>query len=258
MTGFATLTYAQSRLALAERYVYALYPEVQGQTDGIEIKPVYPPNPNYVLSSKMQMFTLRLRERPKGKGPFGDFDQADQMNPPVGPMLLSILFRMPLSPNEAQPSQISAYGPFVNQERWDRLKNLVNDHPEWSREDALRTLKDAGARFGPDAKDDLLRALPLRKLEPMLGKATILSSEFRVRAPQVAGATSPPPAKLEWTVEITVKKPGRPALIYGLICEPFGGKIVEMIGGKTLKDYRQRIEHDIQRYGREAVQPKPS
>jgi hypothetical protein len=268
--GFVADSHAQNRLATAERYLYALYPELQGQGYTIQVIPVYPVDPAYILdvgskqtkrllSANVYLFSLVVREQPKGKGPFHDeFDDADRMNPPVGPMLAAVLFR-PSDSREDLFSQVAASGRVVSSDQWERLKDLVDDHPEWSRDEALRALKDAGVRFGPDAKEEFLRGLPLNRLERLWsGKISIRSAEFRVREPLVAGADHPPAAKVEWTVEITVQRPARPAVGYTLLCEPLGGRIVDMLGGGSLRDYERRLEQDIKKYGRDAVLPPPS
>jgi hypothetical protein len=71
-------------------------------------------------------------------------------------------------------------GPVVDS-RVEKVAQEVKQHPEWSDAEVIVALNRAGARFGPDHKADFLRALPLAKLEPFVGKLKIESADFFVR-----------------------------------------------------------------------------
>jgi hypothetical protein len=66
----------------------------------------------------------------------------------------------------------------------DQLRKLVDSHQEWSDQEVAAALKNAGAKFGPNEREQVLKALPLSVLEPFIGLMEIDSAEFRMRHQQ--------------------------------------------------------------------------
>lgn len=115
------------------------------------------------------------------------------------------------------------WGPFVNG-HLDKLKEDLDKHPEWPDARVVEALKGAGAKFGPDDKAELLRALPLKELEPCTGRLEIGSAEFRVRFP-VEGEQ--PKANLTWRVVAKAYSPdGRYETDCIMLFEPFEGALM--------------------------------
>lgn len=106
------------------------------------------------------------------------------------------------------------------------LARLVDENPQWSEQQCLDALRAAGARFGPTEKTALLRALPINKMEPLLGKLKITSLEFETRHEQVLNGKPSPSAILKWALEAEAKKPGKRGAKYTFTFEPFEGRLI--------------------------------
>jgi hypothetical protein len=116
-------------------------------------------------------------------------------------------------------------GPFVDG-RLGKLKKDLDKHPEWPDARVVEALKGAGAKFGPDDKAELMRALPLKELEPCTGRLEIVSAEFRVRLGPVEGEK--PKANLTWRVLAKAYSPdGRYETDCSMTLEPFDGALME-------------------------------
>ena len=212
---------AADKVKLAEQFLRAIYPEVDGQAVVLTVEPLIPSAPpDLILGPKLEMFNVGLRETVS-------MAEVDTDEPGCGPLLVSGTFLF----GEETVVQISVHGPLANRMRWRRLREMVNNQAGWSDEDVLRAMRDEGALFGPNAKAELLRNLPLKRLEPLWGTATVISAEFRVRNPNSREGDSLR-TELTWKIEIDVQKPGQGKLRYAVFCEPIGGKIVQIIGGR--------------------------
>jgi len=107
----------------------------------------------------------------------------------------------------------------------DSMHRLVQSHPEWSDAEANQALKQAGARYGTEDKQEFLKRLPLKQLEPVLGKLTLVSANFHVfNNPEHLGDPS-----LEWWVNVSVLLPDGTRGSYALFFEPFEGKLIEIL-----------------------------
>ena len=121
---------------------------------------------------------------------------------------------------------MSADGPAVSTDQLAQLTRQVDSHPEWSDSDVLKALTEAGARFGPHAKKELLDAIPTEGLKILLGDVKVKSANFRIRnAAQIRERL--PSAILLWVVEIESTGSG-PDLQYYLSIEPFNGKLISI------------------------------
>ena len=112
-----------------------------------------------------------------------------------GPDPLGAYFTFDFKTNDLKDAMI--LGPFVR----DRVENLmkeVDEHPEWSDAQIVARLKAAGARFGPNDREEFLRSLPLKKLEPLVGQLEVIGDVFSVRSASVGG--DQPVAAIGWTV----------------------------------------------------------
>lgn len=114
-------------------------------------------------------------------------------------------------------------GPFI-EDRVDKVRKGVDEHPEWPDARAVEALKAAGAKFGPDDRAELLRALPLKKLEPFTGSLEAVSAEFVVR---LTYQDEKPEAPLQWRVEAKWhSEDGQYEADCSLSLEPFEGFLV--------------------------------
>ena len=109
------------------------------------------------------------------------------------------------------------------------IRELVEAHPEWSEERALAELNRAGARFGPEKKDELLKTVRLEKYERFIGHFTIKSVEFAALSEPHEGNF----AFLWWRIKLDVELSGGSHTEYSLIFEPFEGKLTQVLHGLT-------------------------
>lgn len=110
-------------------------------------------------------------------------------------------------------------GEIINQAKHSKLTALVDSHPEWTDEQAIKAMKEADANFGPDARDSVQRNLPFERLEPIIGKIHMTSLYFQVR-----NGANPPQAMLSWYADFTAKKAGKETRYY-LAIEPFAAHV---------------------------------
>ncbi len=141
--------------------------------------------------------------------------------------IISVRFAFPVDTADDRIFTISAGGPFVNTDKLENLAHLVDSHPEWSDRDVERAIADAGAQFGPGAKDEVLRSLPTSALKLLLGEIQITSIEFTARNEQQLTERLPS-AILLWHVCMISRKSGRADRKYCASFEPFQGKFVSL------------------------------
>jgi len=105
------------------------------------------------------------------------------------------------------------------------VRKLVESHPEWSEAQAFAALKKAGARFGPESKEELLKTIRLDKYEQFLGHFTVKSVEFVGLGQSHEGDF----ASLWWSIRVDAESPGGAHSFFSLIFEPFEGKLTEAL-----------------------------
>jgi hypothetical protein len=100
------------------------------------------------------------------------------------------------------------------------FRRLVNDHPEWSDDDVVRRLDEAGAQFGSSTKDAFVNSLPPRaQIEALFGGNVLFQhADFTVRGVEPLRS-----ADLTWEVRWSVVR-GNTVRDYLAIFEPFSGK----------------------------------
>jgi hypothetical protein len=128
-------------------------------------------------------------------------------------------FRFDFRTHDLRNVRIS--GPFVH-DRLDKFEKEVNEHPEWSDEEVVSRVKAAGAKFGPHDQEEFLRALPLKKLEPITGRLEVVDSDFSVRN----RAGQQPVAAIGWIVKAKCySEDGKFEWDTVLLFEPFEGAL---------------------------------
>lgn len=116
-------------------------------------------------------------------------------------------------------------GPAVGkEEEYNRFKETVRSHSEWTDAQANSVLLQTGASYGSDAKEELLKTLPLDQLEKLFGNIVVVSSEFE----SLAGDHPPRLALFRWKVTIKVRFSEGTEESYKMYFEPFKGALVEM------------------------------
>jgi hypothetical protein len=114
------------------------------------------------------------------------------------------------------------------------LAKEVDGHREWSYERISAALNDAGAKYGPDHREQFLHALPLESLRPFVGgELKVESVEFQARFDDAA--------TLCWWVEAKWRSPDGRETECRLTFEPFEGRLesfsrdfaTRKVGGRT-------------------------
>jgi hypothetical protein len=100
---------------------------------------------------------------------------------------------------------------------------FVLSHPELTYAELVRALKKAGAKYGPDDKEQFIKDLPIQKLERFLGKMQVISVNFQPLWPDRANADLWP----LWDVKIRASKHGE-NLSYNLTFEQFEGELISL------------------------------
>src|ERR1700682_736360 len=139
------------------------------------------------------------------------------------PPLIRGFFQFPFGKDD-RIALLVLSGPLTHKEQLEALQEVVDAHEEWSDAQVLETLEKAGGRYGPQAKSEIEKRVPIKQLEPLIGKITILRSEFEIRA-----KGTQPTAVLTWTVVVRAHKQGKKDIKYWLRLEPFGGNLISLM-----------------------------
>jgi hypothetical protein len=68
-----------------------------------------------------------------------------------------------------------ADGSFIDDRKADtEIYETVKTHPQMSYAQVLATIKQHGTKYGPEDKEQFIKNLPLKQLEPFLGKLQIM------------------------------------------------------------------------------------
>jgi hypothetical protein len=106
------------------------------------------------------------------------------------------------------------------------VRHSVESHPEWTAEQCIQALIAAGAHYGPNQKEDFLKAIRLDQADRFLGKITIRSVEFNDVSS--ASARLIPGSLFEWTLIADAQFPGGSHSREILRFEPFEGRLVSV------------------------------
>ncbi|MGD0697553.1 MAG: hypothetical protein ABSB82_22250 [Terriglobia bacterium] len=110
--------------------------------------------------------------------------------------------------------------------RQERFGELIGKHAEWSEAQVIQAMKKAGAKYGPEDKDQLLRALPLAELRPYVGDLHVERAEFVFNRPEGAK-----PSREEmgavcfWRLTGTSHLASGAAKDYSLVVDAFDGRL---------------------------------
>ena len=195
----------------AIRLMRAFYPELSGKGINVDVKALYP----FDADGPLLSFYVQVSASDQtGRIAFPPYpSSADR----VGQLSAHFQF----DGRDRRIFSIFANGPFLNSEKQKAVTKLVDEHPEWSEAQMTAALSTAGAKFGPNQKEDLLARFPLKELEPILGKIEMGPAEFTFR-----GNTEPPHyAVMDWSIRFRASKNGK-SDEYTMSVEPFGGKVV--------------------------------
>ena len=117
----------------------------------------------------------------------------------------------------------------VHDTRNEDLRRTVDQHQKWTDAQVEKALRDGGAKYAPQERDALLRAIPREALEPQLGRYKVESAEFRMRHRQPSGNL----AELYWEVSVASEVRDGRRLAWSMNFEPFDGRLTSIIRDMT-------------------------
>ncbi|HLJ42176.1 MAG TPA: hypothetical protein VKT50_11875, partial [Candidatus Acidoferrales bacterium] len=119
-------------------------------------------------------------------------------------------------------THMNVEGPAITKDSLNKtLRSRIQAHPEWPDPLIVRTLKEAGAKYGPNDKTALLSVIPVGELEKFLGPLQVESAEFQLTTKDHIGSF----ALLFWQVEMKAAKPNGQSVEYSMTFEPFAGRL---------------------------------
>jgi hypothetical protein len=208
-----SFAFGADNVGLSKTALSKIYPELRGHDFHVGI------SDGGLLDSpgSFTTFTMEVRRPPHETG-------RDEECPSS---LLSVRFEFPIKRTDHRIFSLNAVGPVVNTDRRQRVIQLVDSHPQWSDSEAVKALSEAGARFGPSAKAQVLEKLPVEGLRSLLGAIEVVSAEFTVRD-QLQKGENLPSAMLVWSVVVSSRMDSSPKTKYFLLLDPFDAKLVSV------------------------------
>lgn len=120
--------------------------------------------------------------------------------------------------------QFFVSGDFAHSQQNAAIRGLVESHPEWSEEQEIHALNEAGAKYGPAERDQFIKSLDLEKADKPLGRLKILLVEFNPPSPDHVGNFAS--GALDWVVHAEAGLPDGTRIKYSFAFEPFEGKLI--------------------------------
>src|ERR1700676_86287 len=103
-----------------------------------------------------------------------------QENCPMGPVYpTQFLTAAFVFDKEGRLASFTANGPAINDgEANNAVYEVVRSHPEVTDAEIASLLKQSGTRYGPDDKEEFIKNLPLKQLQPFLGNLELMSVRY--------------------------------------------------------------------------------
>jgi hypothetical protein len=117
-----------------------------------------------------------------------------------------------------------------NREAAMAFAKLVENHPEMTDAEVIAALKKAGAKYGPNDKESLIKDFPYAKLDRFLGKLRVVSVDFFPLDERRDNPESWP----MWTVMAEAKQRDGTVITYKLTFEPFKGDLLDIGSGNRV------------------------
>jgi hypothetical protein len=113
--------------------------------------------------------------------------------------------------------------------RQDKFEKLIEKYPDWSTAQVVEALKEAGAKFGPDQKEQVIKTLPLGGLRPYMGDLKVESARFVLKDARDWKQLAIALGGAFWVVHITATLPSGGTYYYWFAIEPFEGKVMSIL-----------------------------
>lgn len=121
---------------------------------------------------------------------------------------------------------MAAGGLFVDSNSNKFLEDM-RKHPEWSYAEASAALTHAGAKFGPEHKDEFRRALPILDLKQFVGELEVTSVDFHFWNQSGTGGNTP--ISPSWSVQAKWRPSNGAEGHCMLLFEPFDGRLMSLL-----------------------------
>ena len=213
----STLGNQNTVLTFVHDFLQAFYPEVVGKGLRLTLSVAHPMDVSWKEISGVY---FRLTPLAPSLPSLVDPEQRAKAEGPVNPTLLGGFFW--LHPRErVRIEQMVASSEIVHEKELNAVRVLVESHPEWPDDRAIRALKEAGARYGPADKEKFIASLHFERAEQFLGRLSIKLVEFEGVSSDHVGNF----ARFIWIVHAVGEFPDGTRQTYGLSFEPFEGKL---------------------------------
>jgi hypothetical protein len=116
-------------------------------------------------------------------------------------------------------------GTHVNSRKIRLFAEQARANPGWTDADVQEALKRAGAKYGPADREALLRDLNLERFAPILGELDRSKTRFLWRLGLRPGNPRDVMTRPGWSVELQARHPTRGHICYGLVFDPFDGRL---------------------------------
>lgn len=211
-------------LTFVHDFLQVFYPELLSKGHRLELSVVHPAEDSWRENAGVY-FTVTPDKPPNYgfRGPLNG-EPIPEDRPDPDSVLLSGDVWLPPIEHGSRIQQVDTSPEGANERKLTTLRELVQSHPEWSDDQVVRALKDAGARFGPDEKQAFVDSLPLVNAERFLGTLKVTSVEFRHLQDGRNGSFAA--SALDWTVRANAHFSDGTEAEYVFGFEPFEGKLI--------------------------------
>lgn len=218
------------RLIVALRFVKAIYPELAGK----EVSVAFSPGTGTFVSSAIEADDLRIQFDNKDLWHSSNktSERQDNTTPTINsndgidlPFYVYFDFigpSRPVTPRRlaCRPVKFTSVPAYKEMEK---VKNILNAHPEWSDEEELKAARKLGLRYGPEDKASILKIIPLKKIEEFYGPLQIKKASFSMNVGTKCVQCSF--ALPNWLVSASEFRGSHNLVI---VVEPFFGKITSI------------------------------
>jgi hypothetical protein len=134
---------------------------------------------------------------------------------------------------EGRLADFGADGPYINDRKAaNEVYEIVHANPKMSYAEIVATLKQHGTKYGPNDKEQFIKDLPLKQLEPFLGKLQIVSVGFH----QIDKDPDPKPwvgVWPDWTVKAQATTKDGAKVPYELHFSHLNGSLIGLLDCRT-------------------------
>jgi hypothetical protein len=136
---------------------------------------------------------------------------------------------------EGRLMDFAADGSFIDDRKAaNEVYEIVRAHPEMTYAEVVATMKQHGTKYGPNDKEQFIKDLPLKQLEPFLGKLQIVSVSF----PEMDKDPNPVPwvdrwLSPDWTVKAQATTKDGSKVPYELHFSHLNGYLIGLLDCRT-------------------------